>query len=148
MHRSDTENPHGQAVADVSGDHGGHAPRSDGEAAVFNLEPGPFTAGHCDDFTEQDLKVFEVSDDEWWVGADQEAVRAACLAAWGGTDLDYWPDYSANSVCFDAVNLDTFMVNIDEDGDPAGPRTSARELVREMLAGCADIPCFFAGRDF
>jgi hypothetical protein len=86
------------------------------------------------------MKIFMITDCEWWIGADADSVRQAVKDDCGYSDEDL-EDFSE----VEADGLDNLKyTDCDEDERPIGePRTFREQLAIEVEAG-GEFPRLFA----
>ncbi|MBB4126269.1 hypothetical protein GGR77_001559 [Xanthomonas translucens] len=86
------------------------------------------------------MKIFQIDDMEWWVGADAESVLAAVKEETGMDDEDLEDFQEVNEDDLDRLKFQ----DSDEEERPIGePRTFREQLVIEVAAG-GKFPRMFA----
>ncbi|AYA90395.1 MULTISPECIES: hypothetical protein [Stenotrophomonas] len=90
------------------------------------------------------IKIFAVTESEWWMGTDLDSVVKAAQEEYGLGDDDVADAVELVDSDLDSLNF----CDSDEDGRPTGHKRTFREqLVIEVAAG-GSFPRLFAMEDF
>lgn len=92
------------------------------------------------------LKIFQITECDWWAGYDAESVRAAYRQTVGSDEADAHFAEFGEAKELPESKLDSFVV-IDVD-EPGHPKHTAREILAEILASKQEIPCAIASTEY
>lgn len=90
------------------------------------------------------IKIFAVTESEWWLGTDLASVVKAAQEEYGLDDEDV-----ANAI--ELVDADLDLLNFsdsDDDGQPTGQKRTFREQLAIEVASGGAFPRLFAMEDF
>lgn len=90
------------------------------------------------------IKIFAVTESEWWMGTDLASVVKAAQEEYGLDDEDV-----ANAIELVDADLDSLnFSDSDEHGQPTGQKRTFREQLATEVAAGGSFPRLFAMEDF
>lgn len=93
----------------------------------------------------QELKIFQITETEWWAGYDGESVRAAFQQTIGEDADEQLAEFGVPEPIEDS-DLDAFVVtDVDEAGQP---KHTGREILADIAARGISVPCFVATTEY
>lgn len=91
------------------------------------------------------LRIYQVTECDWWAGYDIVSVQAAYRECVGEEADDYMGDFGMPEAIADE-DLDDFIVtDVDE---PEQPKHTGREILAEIIASKRKVPCFVASTEY
>ncbi len=90
------------------------------------------------------IKIFAVTETEWWMGTDLASVVRAAQEEYGLDDEDVTNAIELVDADLDSLNFS----DSDEDGQPTGQKRTFREQLAIEVAAGGSFPRLFAMEDF
>ncbi|WP_414554786.1 hypothetical protein [Stenotrophomonas forensis] len=90
------------------------------------------------------IKIFAVTESEWWLGTDLASVVKAAQEEYGLVDEDVADAVELVDADLDSLNFS----DSDEDGRPTGQKRTFREQLAIEVAAGGSFPRLFAMEDF